>query len=70
MVNLSEDTPPAIDLSDDENPMWDMIEGQQQQLNWMENQQSQRISHLEVALGQIVGQLQELTHHLKGAQEQ
>lgn len=70
MVNLSEETAPAIDLSDDENPMWDVIEGQRQQLNWMENQQSQRISNLEVALGQIVGQLQELTHHLKGAQEQ
>lgn len=69
MVHLPEEDTP-IDVSDDETSLWDIIEGQRQQINQMENNQSQRISNLESALGQIAGQLQELTHHLKGAETQ
>ena len=70
-VQYPEEAVPVIDLSDDEeNSLWDVIEGQRQQINQMENNQTQRISNLEVAMGQIMGQLRELAHHLKGPTEQ
>jgi hypothetical protein len=70
MVHLTDEDTPVPEVSDDENTMWDLIEGQRQQICQLENHQSQRINNLEVAMGQIVGQLQELTRHLKGAEEQ
>lgn len=70
MVNLPDESTTVPDLSEDESSMWDVIEGQRHQINQLENQQGQRIYHLEVALGQVVGQLQELTRHLKGAEDQ
>ena len=70
MVHLTDEDTHVPEVSDDENTMWDLIEGQRQQICQLENHQSQRINNLEVAMGQIVGQLQELTRHLKGAEEQ
>ena len=70
MVHLTDEDTHVPEVSDDENTMRDLIEGQRQQICQLENHQSQRINNLEVAMGQIVGQLQELTRHLKGAEEQ
>ena len=70
MVHLIDEDTPVPEVSDEENSMWDIIEEQRQQISQLESHQSQRINSLEVAMGQIVGQLQELTRHLKGAEEQ
>ena len=58
------------DTSEEEGSMRDLIEGQRQQTDHLEQNQGARIANLEMALNQIVGQLQDLTCHLKGTATQ
>ena len=58
------------ETSEDEGSVWDLIEGQHHQIAQLENHQGARITNLECDIHEIVGQLRELTCHLKGPVEQ